>query len=196
MIENLKYQQNQAAFKEQIALLEDIKAKQLDLERMQRLQYKQEKKLLRQKASLQKFEKSNKIKPNLVENDADQDIKEERNAEDDDDNEKELSITDSVSLDEDSLSEKENSKKSARNADQVQNSMPQIDSATNESNSNTSAAGTTSNTTYYKFLKNMDERAKFREQLKIEREEKRKKQEMERLELLRGEIKIKSLRRN
>jgi len=52
MIEEMKYEQNQVAFKEQIALLEEIKKKQLDLEEMQKSQYKQEKKLLRQQAEL------------------------------------------------------------------------------------------------------------------------------------------------
>lgn len=47
----MKFKQNQVAFKEQIALLEQIKAKQLELEKMQKQQYQQEKKLLRQKAN-------------------------------------------------------------------------------------------------------------------------------------------------
>ena len=46
LIEDLKYQQSQTAFKEQIALLEQIKQKQDELERMQKVQYNQERKLL------------------------------------------------------------------------------------------------------------------------------------------------------
>ena len=56
----MKFQQSQVAFKEQIALLEQIKTKQLELEKMQKLQYKQEKKLLMQKANIKRLEKSNK----------------------------------------------------------------------------------------------------------------------------------------
>lgn len=54
LIEDLKYEQSQVAFKEQIALLEEIKAKQLELEKMQKIQYKQEKKLLRKQAEIQR----------------------------------------------------------------------------------------------------------------------------------------------
>jgi hypothetical protein len=76
----MNFQQGQAAFKEQIALLEQIKAKQviclnyksiyflifmiwkmvskLELEQMQKHQYKQEKILLRQKESLRRAQKS------------------------------------------------------------------------------------------------------------------------------------------
>ena len=56
----MKFQQSQVAFKEQIALLEQIKTKQLELEKMQKLQYKQEKKLLMQQANIKRLEKSNK----------------------------------------------------------------------------------------------------------------------------------------
>jgi hypothetical protein len=54
----MKYQQNQIAFKEQIALLEQIKAKQLELESMQKSQYKQEKELLRKKAEILRIQQN------------------------------------------------------------------------------------------------------------------------------------------
>lgn len=54
----MKYQQSQIAFKEQIALLEQIKAKQLELESMQKSQYKQEKELLRKKAEILRIQQN------------------------------------------------------------------------------------------------------------------------------------------
>ena len=58
LIEDMKYQQSQIAFKEQIALLEQIKAKQLELESMQKSQYKQEKELLRKKAEILRIQQT------------------------------------------------------------------------------------------------------------------------------------------
>lgn len=58
LIEDMKYQQSQIAFKEQIALLEQIKAKQLELESMQKSQYKQEKELLRKKAEILRIQQN------------------------------------------------------------------------------------------------------------------------------------------
>ena len=80
LIEEMKFQQSQVAFKEQIALFEQIKAKQvwcnflmlfyvlnyyifcclkLELENMQKMQYKQEKRLLKQQSNIQKSLKKN-----------------------------------------------------------------------------------------------------------------------------------------
>ncbi|RNA08215.1 coiled-coil domain-containing protein [Brachionus plicatilis] len=56
MIEELKFQQNQLAFKEQISLLEEIKARQIELEKLQKAEYAQEKKLLKIKSQTNKIE--------------------------------------------------------------------------------------------------------------------------------------------
>lgn len=50
MIEDLKFQQSQLAFKEQISLLEEIKSRQIELEKLQKSQFAQEKKMLRDQA--------------------------------------------------------------------------------------------------------------------------------------------------
>ncbi len=71
VIEEMKFEQNQVAFKEQIKLLEEIKAKQMDLEKMQKIQYQQEKKLLKQQADLVK-QKYRKIRP--VDNEGDDNV--------------------------------------------------------------------------------------------------------------------------
>jgi hypothetical protein len=156
IIEDMKFQQSQAAFKEQIALLEQIKNKQLELEKMQKIQYKQEKKLLIQQTNMKRLEKNNKkMVINKVE-DLDQ-------------------VPEEADLNLDLSEDEENSKKET----------------TSKMNSTRKAQISSSrlNNTNLKlddFNKNMIERAKQRELMKKEREEKRKKHEMERLELLKG----------
>ncbi|CAF0821250.1 unnamed protein product [Brachionus calyciflorus] len=54
LIEDLKYQQSQMAFKEQISLLEEIKTRQIELEKLQKAQFAQEKKILREQAQSKK----------------------------------------------------------------------------------------------------------------------------------------------
>jgi hypothetical protein len=168
----LKFQQNQAAFKEQIALLEQIKAKQLDLERMQKLQYAQEKKLLRQKASFKKLEKSKKP-----------DTPGEALAEKLEENE---FSSDSISLDEDSPEEKKQPL-SNRSGDEK---PPQITNRSGGRRTNrevVSAQNAPINTPQNKFIKNMEERSKMREQMKKGREEKKRQMEMQRLELIKAQ---------
>lgn len=162
LIEELKFQQNQALFKEQIALLEDIKAKQLDLEKMQRAQYQQEKKLLRQKALLKgkKVEETGDIKK-------------------DDASGSEKTISDAEEL----LNLEEGQNKSNETSRSKSSGRNEASSRVESSSRATIVPPAPQN----KFVKDMEERARVREQLKREREEKRKKAELERLELLKAQ---------
>jgi hypothetical protein len=170
----LKFQQNQAAFKEQIALLEQIKAKQLDLERMQKLQYAQEKKLLRQKASLKKLEKCKK--PTTEETSAEKEPKED-----------DTLSSESISLDDDSSEEKKQPVSNRSNDEKPpQNTTRSADESTSRGTVS-AAQNTPVNPTHNKFLKNMEERSKLREQMKREREEKKRQAEMQRLELIKAQ---------
>jgi hypothetical protein len=142
LIEDMKFQQNQTAFKEQIALLEQIKAKQLELERMQNIQYKQEKELLRKKAQINRLEKTEGGKPEEVEKSDEEKVNEDHQA------------ASSGLVNETSRTITTNRSESSKKVDT--------------------------------FTHNMQERARMRELLKKEREEKRKKLELEKLEALKG----------
>ena len=156
LIEDMKYQQNQIAFKEQIALLEQIKAKQLELESMQKSQYKQEKELLRKKAEIlriQQNQSSSSKRPSTV------------------------SLADN-NTNSNSEVEKNETVDLTTTRTEERNETSQLD--TNRSKA------TSDGRKINQFVINMEERAKMRELMKREREEKRKKQDMEKLELLKG----------
>lgn len=157
LIEDMKYQQNQIAFKEQIALLEQIKAKQLELESMQKSQYKQEKELLRKKAEIlriQQNQSSSSKRPSTV------------------------SLAADNNTNSNSEAEKNETVDLTTTRTEERNETSQLD--TNRSKA------TSDGRKINQFVINMEERAKMREQMKREREEKRKKQEIEKLELLKG----------
>lgn len=156
LIEDMKYQQSQIAFKEQIALLEQIKAKQLELESMQKSQYKQEKELLRKKAEIlriQQNQSSSSKRPSTV-----------SLADNNNNSNSEVEKNETVDL--------------TTTRTEERNETSQLD--TNRSKA------TSDGRKINQFVINMEERAKMREQMKREREEKRKKQDMEKLELLKG----------
>lgn len=129
MIEDLKFQQNQLAFKEQISLLEEIKARQIELEKLQKAEYAQEKKLLKIKSQ----EKKNQvIQSNGTVRETDEDNSDRKSM----------------------LEEKIETERSVKQ-------------------------------TFNKIAIKMDERARQRELLKKEREEKRKQAERQKLETMR-----------
>lgn len=136
LIEDLKYQQSQTAFKEQIALLEQIKQKQEELERMQKAQYSQEKKLLAEMAQAKHNKKIQKEEEAVVK---------------------------------DEEEEEENG-----------NEIGEKNSEITPDNSNSNQIASSSRTTP-RFLKSMEERAKQREKLRMEREERKRQQENEKL---------------
>lgn len=167
----MKFQQSKIAFKEQIALLEQIKAKQLDLEKMQKTQYKQEKELLRKKAEIMRMQKDKKPPTGRTGTD----------------NQNEDVVNDINDTErQDTVKNEATDKNSASNLNSTRTN--QTSSRTNQTSgrSNSTMTDTSEVKQLDQFVKNMEERAKMREQLKREREEKKRKQEMEKLELLRG----------
>lgn len=145
--------------------MEQIKSKQLELEKMQKSQYKQEKELLRKKAEIMRMQHSAK---GSARNETPRDtIKTEGNSNDQFDQ----SISENGDLN--NVTTTNRSTASARPSSAL------------ETPSN-ATEGSQSGRKFDQFVKNMEERAKMRETLKRQREEKRKKQEMEKLELMKG----------
>lgn len=138
---------------------------------MQKSQYKQEKKLLRQQAELIK-NRHKMTTPREVDN-----------------SKQLLNAVGSVDSDEDAQDWVTTPKSITSPKSNEMGELVSVESnlkARDKSNQpSTRSTGTTSNATSV-FNRGMEERAKQREQMKKEREEKKRKQEMERLELLRG----------
>lgn len=166
MIEDLKFQQNQIAFKEQIALLEQIKSKQLELERMQKDEYKQEKELLRRKGELMRMQHSSRRSKTLRK----------------DENTSELVVDDLHDVPDESKSEK----KEHEDLNLMQTSNRTSARRPSSVSVTTPSSLPTTDRKIDQFVRNMEERARMREQLKREREEKKKKQEQVKLELMNG----------
>lgn len=162
LIEDLKFQQSQIAFKEQIALLEQIKAKQLELEKMQKSQYKQEKELLRRKGEIMRMRHESTTSRRGGGGSARNDGEGE------------------------GLEELSSSPTTAHDADQNLTTPPGRSAMSARRPLSAVPLTPGSDRKVDQFAKNMEERARMREQLKREREEKRKKQEQEKLELMKG----------
>ena len=143
----------------------------LELEKMQKIQYKQEKKLLRQKAN-EKGNDSDNQDTSLKELN---ELVSEEESEHFDQNEN------------DKTANKEDNSTLVSGKDSVTNRQGNIDSNSSRVaslNTNRSVQSSRLDS----FTKNMEERAKQREQLRKEREEIRKRKEMEKLELLKGKL--------
>lgn len=183
LIEDLKFQQSQIAFKEQIALLEQIKAKQVELETMQKNQYKQEKELLRRKAEIMRIQHSTRSKNTSGKEAAIEDGSDPQGLDESPNN-----------LDTEQADQREN-RPEMDNKNTDLNITPTNRTTSSARRPSTAMVTTPTTATSQKtdrkidqFVKNMEERAMMREQLKREREEKRKKQEQEKLELMKGLI--------
>lgn len=156
-------------------MLEQIKAKQLELEKMQKSQYKQEKELLRRKGEIMRIKHETSRRGGEVKNHGDAEEVEEL-----------------------SSSPTEQSNNSDRRDDDAVVDLNVINSGRSTSARRPLSATTTlsavpltpstpgSDRKVDQFVRNMEERARMREQLKREREEKKKKQEQEKLELMKG----------
>jgi len=150
----------------------------LDLEKMQKLQYKQEKRMLSQQAIL--FNKKISTKQDKTQ------VKEPTNNEHD---EQDLNDGDELTLsDQEILLENE---KEGSDTSRLKNDPEIISHRSQVTGQQTSRSNITSamsnNSSKNAFNKNMEERARLREQAKREREEKRKKIETERLEQLKAQ---------
>ncbi len=141
------------------------------------MQYQQEKKLLRQQASLKKLEKNETFREEEAEDlligEPDENLEENLhlNLESDENEDEKLKPDETNRL---------NSTKTATaraNNSVVDKSLMSSNRPLNKTNQK-----------WDEFNKNMNERAKQREKLKKERDEKRKQLELERLELLKGKV--------
>ena len=153
----------------------------LDLEKMQKLQYKHEKEMLRQQSILHNKKTSPKVDKNQIGNASNSSQNEHKDPD-------ELSFSDQELLFENEKEEEDSVRLKSNLGSNTQRSQLG-EGQTSRSNL---ANGTTSvmsnqNKKIDSFNKNMEERAKLREQMRKEREEKRKKAEMDKLEQLRAQ---------